>query len=88
MSEEQLGEEREPTDEEMLAVMSSPELMAEHGYRLTPKGIMGLVLMQLGVPRDASDTIADEMEKRIFDSGWTYLPPESTEMEVPDGLGL
>lgn len=75
-----------PTEADMLAVMSSPELMAEHGYRLTPKGHMGLVLMQLGIPKDVADTVSEEMSKRIFDAGWTYIPQEGLDLEVPDGV--
>jgi hypothetical protein len=76
----------EPTEEQILAIMASPELMEEYGYRLTPKGHMGLVLMQLGVPKDLADTISEEMGKRIFDAGWTYIPQEGLDLEVPDGV--
>lgn len=86
MSEEQLGEEREPTEQEVLAIMSDPEFLAQHGYRLTPKGIMALTLMQMGLDKEKADTVSEVMSDQIFKAGWTYLPPESTEVEVPDGV--
>lgn len=78
MSDEQ---EREPTDDEIFAVMSSPELLAEHGYRLTPKGIMGLVLMKMGVDKDSAEAISELMSNEIFKHGWTYVPPEGLDLE-------
>lgn len=76
----------EPTPEEMLAIMSNPELLSEEGYRLTPKGHMGLVLMELGVVKDVAEKVAEAMSTRIFDAGWTYLPPESLDLGLPDDL--
>jgi hypothetical protein len=84
MADEQ--ENREPTDDEIFAVMSSPELLAEHGYRLTPKGIMALVLMQGGASKEVADALSDALGDAIFNAGWTYLPPEGLDLEGLDDL--
>lgn len=83
MSDEQ---NEEPTEEDVLAVMSDPELLAEHGYRLTPKGHMALILMKMGVDKESADKIADLMGNQIFDAGWTYVPTEGLDLEIPDGI--
>jgi hypothetical protein len=84
MSEE---EDYEPTREDALFVMQNRELLAEEGVRITPKGHMATVLMQMGVDIESAEKVSEEMSRRIFDDGWTYIPNESLRpLDVPDEL--
>ena len=74
----------EPTDEELLAVLNDAELLAAEGYRITPKGHMAMVLMDMGVSSEDADKIAQEMENRIFLNGWIYVQEDQLELVDPD----
>lgn len=71
MSADELNEE--PTREDLVAMLNDVEYLAENGYRMTPKGFMGLVLMEHGVPVELASQLSAEMEDRIFRGGFTYI---------------
>lgn len=73
MSDEHAENEEPVTREQLVAMLNDQELLDEYGYRITPKGYMALVLMELGVPNEAADVIAQKMSDRIFLAGFTYL---------------
>lgn len=83
MSEE---EPYKPTAEDALSVMGDAEFIASEGLRILPKGHMAMVLMQMGVPIEAAGTVAEEMSKRIFDAGWTYIHTDQLNLGVADDL--
>jgi len=80
MSDEQ--EEYEPTNEELLSILNDADLLKEEGFRILPKGHMAMVLMEMGVPHDAADDIAQKMCDRIFLDGWIYL--QESQLRVDD----
>lgn len=73
MSDEQPENEETATREQLVGLMHDMELLKEHGYRITPKGHMALVLMEMGVENEDADAIAQLMSDRIFLAGFTYL---------------
>lgn len=66
-------EEHEPTNDELLAILNDAELLKEEGFQILPKGHIAMVLMEMGVPHDDADAIAQKMTDRIFLGGWIYL---------------
>lgn len=84
MSEDNTNEEI--SAERLVAMLNDQELLNEYGYRITPKGYMGLVLMELGIPHDLAEELATRMSDKIFLAGWTYIHNDnlSVDFEVPD----
>lgn len=82
MSDEQTP--NEPTDEELLAVLNDAELLKAEGFRITPKGHMAMILMEMGVPSEDAGRVAQAMEDRIFLDGWIYLREENLQVADSD----
>lgn len=80
MSDEQQPE-GEPSAEELVAMLNNPEFLSEYGYRLTPKGYMALVLMEMGIPKEESDIVAQKMSDKIFLAGFTYLHNDQLKLD-------
>lgn len=70
-------EANEPTTEDLVEMLHDAELLAEEGYRITPKGHIALVLMEHGFPSVVSGALAEIMVNRIFDAGWTIISEET-----------
>jgi len=77
-----MNEDEEPTREDLLSILGDAALLEEEGMRITPKGHMAIVLMEMGVPSDQAGAVAETMSNRIFLAGWTYLSEEQI------GLGV
>lgn len=56
------------------SLMSDPDLLLSYGYRLTPKGILALTLMQeLGFAPSKAERLAQKLEDAVFLSGHIWL---------------
>lgn len=80
MSENEQPDE-EVSAEEMVAMLNDPEFLSSYGYRMTPKGYMGLSLMEMGIPHDVAEEVAQKMSDRIFLAGFTYLHEDQLSMD-------
>lgn len=80
MSDEQIPE---PTDEELLAILNDAELLKAEGVRITPKGHMGMILMEHGFSMIVAEAISQVMEDRIFKDGWIYVRADEIELVDP-----
>lgn len=66
-------EDGKPTAADLLATLHDSEFMAEEGARITPKGHMAMVLMELGVGLEVAERVSQEMCNRIFLAGFLYV---------------
>lgn len=82
MSDEQ---DEKPTTEDLVNLLHNEELLAEEGYRLTPKGHMSLVLMEFGASDIIAEHLAEVMSNRIFLAGWTYLDQDQIQAMTGGG---
>lgn len=58
------------------------------GYRLTPKGVMAVVLVkEFGSNFEEAMRISTEMDDTIFDMGYTYIHASNLNSGILDGLG-
>lgn len=78
---EHIDPDEEMSAEEMLDLLSDPDRMEEHGYRITPKGCMALILMkELGLDLDDSDALAQRMDNLIFMNRWIYMQEDQVRL--------
>lgn len=84
MSDEQYEDEK-PTTEDLVDLLHNDELLAEEGYRLTPKGHMALVMMEHGFPDIVAEALSEVMSNRIFLAGWTYLDQDQVTQMMEGG---
>lgn len=80
MSENEQPDE-EVSAEQLVAMMSDPEFLSEHGYRMTPKGFMALTLMEHGASHEVAAQLSDLMADRIFLAGFTYLHEDQLNLD-------
>lgn len=68
-------DENPPSREVLLEVLGSPDLMALHGYKITPRGAMVLTLVKKypDMAVDEADALATDLENVLFLSGYLIL---------------
>jgi hypothetical protein len=84
MSDEQpneIPEDEEIGHDELVRMLNNSDFLSENGYRLTPKGYMALILMEMGVPHDEAEVVAQKMSDKIFLAGYTYLHDDQLKLD-------
>ncbi len=76
--------EQPTTSAELVEMLHNKDLLSREGLRITPKGYMGLVLMESGASRELATLLAEEMSNRIFLAGYTYLDEQQLGLGVVD----
>lgn len=76
--------EQAATSAELVEMLHNKDLLAREGLRITPKGYMGLVLMENGASRELATLLAEEMSNRIFLAGYTYLDEQQLGLGAVD----
>lgn len=78
---ENIDPNEEMSAQEMIDLLSDPELIESYGYRMTPKGCMALILMkELEIPLEEADELSTKMDNLIFMNKWIYLQEEHVRM--------
>lgn len=78
-------EQEVPNEDDLVRMLNNEPFLKENGYRLTPKGIMALVMMANGCPNFAAEVLAQTMSDRIFAAGFTYVDEQTLGIELFGG---